>query len=92
MVLMVAVLLAVLLSAVLDVTLAVLAATSPLALTEMMTLAVAPEAKMPKLQVTVVVPVQAPWLELEETKSRGSVSVTTTFAADCGPWFTTSKT
>ena len=46
---------------------------------------------VPRLQVTLLVPVQAPWLGVAEPKVTppGSVSVTATFAAAVGPLFVT---
>ena len=51
----------------------------------------APFASVPRVQVTVVVPLQLPWLGVAETNDvpAGSASVTTTFAAALGPAFDT---
>jgi hypothetical protein len=53
--------------------------------------AFAPLASVPRLQVTVVVPVQVPWLGVADTKVRpaGSTSVTVTPVEFDGPPFVT---
>lgn len=60
--------------------------------TRMLTIAEAPVAILPRLQVTVVVPEQGvPCVELTELKAmpEGSVSVSTAFVAGDGPLFVT---
>lgn len=87
-----ALLFALLLSVVLAVALALLTAEVPLALATMLIVAAAPEASVPRLQVTVDDPEQDPWLVLAETKGTGKESVITTFAEEPGPLLTTCKT
>jgi len=55
------------------------------------TVAVAGLARVPRLQVTVPVPLHVPWLGVAETKLTppGSVSVTDTSVAALGPLFVT---
>ena len=59
--------------------------------TAIVTVAFAPLFKLPRLQVTVAVPLQVPWLGIAETKvaPAGSVSVTTTPVAVSGPLLVT---
>jgi hypothetical protein len=53
------------------------------------TVAVAPLPSVPRLQVTVALPVQLPWLALDDTKvaPAGRESETTTWDAELGPEF-----
>src|SRR5262245_31842708 len=55
----------------------------------MITVALAPLASVPRLQVTVVEPLQVPWLAVADTKLTvaGSVSVRETLSAAPGPLF-----
>src|SRR6266478_2884495 len=61
------------------------------AVTTKETEAVAPFARVPKLQVTVVVPVQMPWLGVTETNARpaGRTSVNVTPVEFAGPLLVT---
>src|SRR6266446_3912693 len=64
---------------------------SPVAVTARETEAVAPFARVPRVQVIVVVPVQVPWLGVAETNMRpaGSTSVTVTPVELDGPLLVT---
>ena len=59
--------------------------------TTIVTVVLAPLVKSPRLQVTVLVPLQVPWLGVAETKLTpgGKVSVITTPVAASGPLFMT---
>ncbi len=77
-------------SAVVEATVAVLdtdAGAAPVTVATIETVALAPLASVPRLHVTVVVPVQVPTLGVADTKVKpaGSVSVTVTAAAGEGP-------
>ena len=56
--------------------------------TTMLTVALLPDARLPRAHVTVVVPPQEPWLGNAETNATvgGSGSVTVTLVAPAGPW------
>src|SRR5688572_5843206 len=76
------------------VTVAVLVSPSELVMVPLMVMvAVEPLVSVPMLQVTVVVPLQEPWVEVAVVSAKfgGSGSFTTTFVAVLGPLFSTTS-